>query len=194
MLGWRISRYDRSRPRFLCSSATIANPVELAQAVCGCPFSLVDRDGSPAPEKSYHIWQPPIVDLDYRVPPTEEAALLIPHLVTARRSFIASEDPQGCRSVILKARGQAPQRRTARQDEEAGSRIPVGYLPEERKESNERWCPDSCRGWFVDQRMELGSTSRASSVPWLTDLRARRASSGSSPGDPAAPRGLGRPT
>ena len=31
---YRICRYYQATPQFLCSSATIANPVELAQAVC----------------------------------------------------------------------------------------------------------------------------------------------------------------
>ncbi len=162
----RISRFYRSRPRFLCSSATIANPVELAQAVCGCPFSLVDRDGSPAPEKSYHIWQPPIVDLDYRVPPTEEAALLIPHLVTARRSFIAFCKTRKAVEVVLAKHVTSSAGRPARQDEAAGSRdTGAGICLRSARKSNERWCPDSCRGWCRPTRWSLASTSGASSVP-----------------------------
>ena len=55
----RVCGYYRSGPQFLCSSATIANPVELAEKICGVPFALIDRDGSPAPEKEYRILQPP---------------------------------------------------------------------------------------------------------------------------------------
>ncbi len=39
----RICRYYHASPRFLCSSATIANPVELARAVCQREFIRIDR-------------------------------------------------------------------------------------------------------------------------------------------------------
>ena len=48
----RVCGYYRSKPRFLCSSATIANPVELAERICGGKFTLIDRDGSPARRKN----------------------------------------------------------------------------------------------------------------------------------------------
>lgn len=54
----RICNYHGNKPRFLCSSATIANPTELAENICHQPFDLIDEDGSPAPEKEIHFWQP----------------------------------------------------------------------------------------------------------------------------------------
>ena len=44
----RICRHYGSNPQFLCSSATIANPAQLAETLCHKPFSLVDDDGSPS--------------------------------------------------------------------------------------------------------------------------------------------------
>ena len=55
----RVCRYYHSNPQFLCSSATIANPVELAAEICGKQFALVDKDGSPAAERGYYLIQPP---------------------------------------------------------------------------------------------------------------------------------------
>ena len=82
----RICRYYHSNPHFLCSSATIANPVELAEKICGSGFTLIDRDGSPAPEKEYCIIQPPEIkgnnDKVYgRIAASTVAAGLIPELV-----------------------------------------------------------------------------------------------------------------
>ena len=57
----RICKYHTSSPQFLCSSATIANPVELATNICGKEFTLIDKDGSPAPQKQYYFLQPPLV-------------------------------------------------------------------------------------------------------------------------------------
>lgn len=39
----RVCGYYHSKQHFLCSSATIANPVELAEHICGEKFSLIDQ-------------------------------------------------------------------------------------------------------------------------------------------------------
>ena len=44
----RVARVYGSEPRFICASATIANPVELAERLVGAEFALVDSDGAPA--------------------------------------------------------------------------------------------------------------------------------------------------
>src|SRR6185295_7656737 len=43
----RVARAYGSEPRFLLASATIANPVELAERLVGTPFELIDDDGAP---------------------------------------------------------------------------------------------------------------------------------------------------
>src|SRR5436305_2204489 len=47
----RIGDFHGSQPQLICSSATIANPRELAQALTGAPFEMVDRNRAPAGEK-----------------------------------------------------------------------------------------------------------------------------------------------
>ena len=42
----RVCRHYGSDPRFICSSATIANPKDLAERLTGQPFELVDRNGA----------------------------------------------------------------------------------------------------------------------------------------------------
>ncbi|HEY77605.1 MAG TPA: DEAD/DEAH box helicase, partial [Dehalococcoidia bacterium] len=43
----RLCDYYGSSPRFICCSATIANPGEHAERLVGLPFTVVDDDGSP---------------------------------------------------------------------------------------------------------------------------------------------------
>ena len=43
----RVAARYGSEPRFVLASATIANPVELAERLTGTPFALVDSDGAP---------------------------------------------------------------------------------------------------------------------------------------------------
>jgi DEAD/DEAH box helicase domain-containing protein len=58
----RICRHYGSNPTFLCSSATIANPRELAERLTEQPFELVDRSGAPRGEKFFVFVNPPVVN------------------------------------------------------------------------------------------------------------------------------------
>ena len=58
----RICRHYGSNPVFLCSSATIANPRELAERLTEQPFELVDQSGAPRGEKFFVFVNPPVVN------------------------------------------------------------------------------------------------------------------------------------
>ena len=58
----RICRHYGSNPVFLCSSATIANPRELAERLTEQPFELVERSGAPRGEKFFIFVNPPVVN------------------------------------------------------------------------------------------------------------------------------------
>ena len=58
----RVCRHYGSHPTFICSSATIANPRELAERLTGEPFELVDRSGAPRGEKFFLFVNPPVVN------------------------------------------------------------------------------------------------------------------------------------
>ncbi len=58
----RICRHYGSDPTFICSSATIANPRELAERLTEQPFELVQRSGAPRGEKLFVFVNPPVVN------------------------------------------------------------------------------------------------------------------------------------
>jgi DEAD/DEAH box helicase domain-containing protein len=58
----RICCFYGSQPVFICSSATIANPRELAERLVERPFELVDRSGAPRGEKFFVFVNPPVVN------------------------------------------------------------------------------------------------------------------------------------
>ena len=59
----RIANAYGTEPRFLLASATIANPVELAERLTGLEeIALVDRDGAPGARREIAIWNPPLTD------------------------------------------------------------------------------------------------------------------------------------
>src|SRR5687768_11442137 len=60
----RICRHYGSDPVFICSSATIANPGELAERLTGRPFELVEKNGAPRGEKFFLFVNPPVVNAE----------------------------------------------------------------------------------------------------------------------------------
>jgi DEAD/DEAH box helicase domain-containing protein len=58
----RLCTYYGSSPRFICCSATVANPKEHAEKLAGVPFEVVDNDGSPYGGKRFVFWNPPVID------------------------------------------------------------------------------------------------------------------------------------
>ena len=159
----RVCGYYRSKPQFLCSSATIANPVELAERICGERFALIDRDGSPAPEKEYRIVQPPEIkgnnDKIYgRRSASSVAADLIPELVEEDRHFIAFGRSRRNVEVILKesrdkldAAGFLGHGGSGKI---AGYR--GGYTPLERREIERKMTDGELSGVVSTNALELG--------------------------------------
>ena len=58
----RICRFYGADPTFVCASATIANPQELAEQLIEDPVTLVNDDGAPRGEKHFILYNPPLVD------------------------------------------------------------------------------------------------------------------------------------
>jgi len=74
----RIARFHGAQPRFSLTSATIANPGELAAALIGAPATVIDDDGAPRGGRALAIYNPPIVDprLNLRRGSLQEAEVL----------------------------------------------------------------------------------------------------------------------
>lgn len=58
----RVCAFYGSRPQFVLSSATIANPGELASRITGTEVAVVDNNGAPRGEKHFLIYNPPVVN------------------------------------------------------------------------------------------------------------------------------------
>ena len=58
----RICSFYGSNPQFICCSATIANPAELAGRITGSKVTLVDNNGAPAGKKHMIFYNPPVVN------------------------------------------------------------------------------------------------------------------------------------
>jgi DEAD/DEAH box helicase domain-containing protein len=58
----RICAFYGSKPQFICTSATIANPRELAQKLTGRPFEFIGESGAGEGEKHVFFYNPPVVN------------------------------------------------------------------------------------------------------------------------------------
>ena len=58
----RLCRFYGSSPQFICCSATIANPGELAAALIGRPVTLIDKSGAASGEKHVVFYNPPVIN------------------------------------------------------------------------------------------------------------------------------------
>src|SRR6266853_3582988 len=58
----RIARFYGSKPQFICCSATIANPGELASQLIEREVEVVEENGAPAGEKLFVFYNPPMVN------------------------------------------------------------------------------------------------------------------------------------
>jgi DEAD/DEAH box helicase domain-containing protein len=57
----RICNYYGSDPVFICTSATIANPGELAESLTNTEMRLIANNGAPAGKKHFIFYNPPVV-------------------------------------------------------------------------------------------------------------------------------------
>ena len=179
----RICRYYHSKPQFLCSSATIANPTELAEKICGKPFSCVSKDGSGAARRRYCLVQPPKIqgkDGNYYGQESTVAvtAQLLPQLMEAGKSFIAFTKSRRNVEIVLKETRdrleQAGFLGTSHADQISGYR--GGYTPEERKEIERKMIAGELLGLVSTNALELGIDIGQISTTVLTGYPGTRAS------------------
>jgi len=154
----RLCRSYGSDPRFVLTSATIANPREFAERLVGAPFSVVDEDQAPRPERTVVLWNPPL----------EDAA------AGARRSALAEASYVTAECVLAGARviTFAPTRKAAelvyghvrRRLEDRGRRdeadrvqpYRAGYTPEQRRDIERRLFAHELDAVVATQALELG--------------------------------------
>jgi DEAD/DEAH box helicase domain-containing protein len=152
----RICAHYGSDPTFICSSATIANPRALAEALVEQPFELVDESGAPRGEKFFLFVNPPVVN----------------HQLGIRRSYlaettrVASEFLRRQLQLIVFAQSRLATEilTTYLKDEFDGSpgtaeRIRGyrgGYLPGRRREIEKGLREGSVRAVISTNALELG--------------------------------------
>ena len=151
----RAAAIHGTEPRFLMASATIANPVELAEGLTGLsPFHLVDRDGAPRAQRRVAMWNPPLLDeqLGVRGSALAEAAELFSDLVrSGARTICFMKSRKGVELILRHA--------SDRLDPELADRIAPyrgGYTPAQRHDIERRLTTGELLGVVSTDALELG--------------------------------------
>ena len=154
----RLARAYGAEPRFLLASATIANPVELAERLVGTPFELIDDDGAPRAGREIAMWNPPLIDerSGTRRSALSEAADLLAELVTHEvRTICFLKSRRGIELIQRFARENLERRGKP----ELAKRIAPyrgGYTPQQRREIESRLSSGELLAVVATDALELG--------------------------------------
>jgi len=152
----RICRHYGASPQFICTSATIANPQELAERLIGAPVGLVAENGAPAGEKVVVFYNPPVVnaELGIRRPYLKEASRLATPFLRARVPTIVFTGSRLAEEVVLTDLKAAVERAPAFTNVIRGYR--GGYLPNRRREVERGLRAGDVLGVVSTNALELG--------------------------------------
>jgi len=153
----RVCAHYGSSPSFFFASATIGNPAELARALCGLPVVAIDDDGSPRGERSFAIWQRPLLDegSGTRASANVETAAVLSRFVREGRPSLAfTRSRKGAELVAKQARRMLDEDGSAGADRVAAYR--AGYLPRERRELERALADGRLLGVAATSALELG--------------------------------------
>lgn len=153
----RVCDHYGSSPRFICSSATIANPKELAQRLTGLPMEVVDRDGSPRGKKYFVLWNPPFLDVGKmeRRSTNVEGHELMARLIANDFQTIAFGRARVVAELIYRYARDTLKRLRPEYAERIRS-YRGGYLPEERREIERELFSGRLMGVASTNALELG--------------------------------------
>jgi DEAD/DEAH box helicase domain-containing protein len=155
----RIAAAYGTDPRILLASATIANPVELAERLTGLDeFALVERDGSPSAGRQIAIWNPPVIDaaLGIRRSAISEASELLARLVTEGARTICFVRSRKGVELLSRLVTLELQRLDAAPLAELITPYRAGYTPAQRRDIEARLSAGALRAVITTDALELG--------------------------------------
>jgi DEAD/DEAH box helicase domain-containing protein len=158
----RICRFYGSDPVFICCSATIANPADLARNIARTPVTLVDDNGAPQGPKTVAVYNPPVVnrELGIREGAVGSARKIGARLLQAGVQTIVFAPSRVRVELLLRYLRESLRREPGRAV--GPERAPVvegyrgGYLPNERRAIERGLRDGRIRGVVATTALELG--------------------------------------
>lgn len=159
----RIAAFYGARPRFICCSATIGNPLELARRIIEEDAVLIDRNGAPAGERHFLLYNPPLLDAEQGIRRSlvNEAHEIATRLLRRRVKTIVFARSR-TRTELISAYvreslgGRAMPDKAMPDGADAIASYRGGYLPNERRRIERGLRDGSLRGVVSTNALELG--------------------------------------
>lgn len=160
----RVARFYGAKPHFILTSATIANPVELAQRLIEEPVALVEEDGAARGPRHFLIYNPPVVDRDLglrRSSLLESVRLVDDLLHYGVQTIIFGRSRRTIEIILTYLRENtssgSSKKRHGTQTKEAEIRgYRSGYLPRRRREIERGLRQGDVRAVVATNALELG--------------------------------------
>ncbi len=170
----RIAHFYGADPQFMLTSATIANPLELAQGLIAEQPVLIDQDGASRGPKTFFIYNPPVVDvqLGIRRSALQESVRIAQDLLAYHIQTIIFGRSRRAVELVLSYLRQSPLGPLPASDPfsspvRADRPVPgenaqlvrgyrSGYLPEQRREIERGLRQGEIRAVVATNALELG--------------------------------------
>ena len=152
----RIMAFYGAKPQFICCSATIANPDELASRILGEDVTLIDDNGAPSGQKHFVFYNPPVVNkqLGIRRSSLLETRRIATQFIKNDISTIVFGKSRLTVEVLVNYLKEAIRNALGNDDTIRGYR--GGYLPTQRREIERGLRSGRIRGVVSTNALELG--------------------------------------
>jgi DEAD/DEAH box helicase domain-containing protein len=152
----RIAAHYGANPQFICASATISNPGKHFEDLTGLQAIVIDQDTSPAGEKYFIFWNPPLLGkTGERRSANSEAVYLFTKLVEGGvRTIVFTLARKTAELVLRYAKQVLEEDHSPAVDKIMSYR--AGYTPQERREIERRLFKGDLLGVTSTNALELG--------------------------------------
>jgi DEAD/DEAH box helicase domain-containing protein len=152
----RIARFYGRDPQFICCSATIANPGDLASRLIESEVEVLNTNGAPAAEKTFVLYNPPVVNraLGIRRSYINEASRVAQEFLKHDLQTMVFANSRLHTEILLTYLQQANPRLPGKPETIRGYR--GGYLPNERREIERGLRDGKICGVVSTSALELG--------------------------------------
>jgi DEAD/DEAH box helicase domain-containing protein len=152
----RVAKFYGREPQFICCSATIANPGDLASRLLETDVEVLNANGAPAAEKTFVFYNPPVVNraLGIRRSYINEASRVSQEFLKHDLQTIVFANSRLHTEILLTYLQQANPQLPGKPETIRGYR--GGYLPSERREIESGLRDGRIRGVVSTSALELG--------------------------------------
>jgi DEAD/DEAH box helicase domain-containing protein len=152
----RIARFYGREPQFVCCSATIANPGDLASRLIEKDVEVLSANGAPAAEKTFVFYNPPVVNraLGIRRSYLNESSRVAQEFLKHNLQTMVFANSRLHTELLLTYLQKANPQQPGKPEAIRGYRS--GYLPGERREIERGLRDGRIRGVVSTSALELG--------------------------------------